>query len=93
MKAAIAVLDFILSNAAKHNVDGESLSSELQQLGLPKGGAWDGDMGPCSHTSAASAALLCPAQSYSEQCTMLAVLSCPRCLFPGFLSPPLFPPC
>uniref|UniRef100_A0A8C2T7W2 COMM domain containing 4 n=1 Tax=Coturnix japonica TaxID=93934 RepID=A0A8C2T7W2_COTJA len=36
VKAAIAVLDFILSNAAKHNVDGESLSSELQQLGLPK---------------------------------------------------------
>uniref|UniRef100_A0A8C9F5M3 COMM domain containing 4 n=1 Tax=Pavo cristatus TaxID=9049 RepID=A0A8C9F5M3_PAVCR len=36
VKATIAVLDFILSNAAKHNVDGESLSSELQQLGLPK---------------------------------------------------------
>ncbi|OXB82006.1 UNVERIFIED_CONTAM: hypothetical protein H355_004089, partial [Colinus virginianus] len=36
VKAAIAVLDFILSSAAKHNVDGESLSSELQQLGLPK---------------------------------------------------------
>lgn len=38
MKATIAVLGFILSSAAKHNVDGESLSSELQQLGLPKGG-------------------------------------------------------
>ncbi|NXK45974.1 COMD4 protein, partial [Chauna torquata] len=36
VKATIAVLDFILSSAAKHNVDGESLSSELQQLGLPK---------------------------------------------------------
>lgn len=60
VKAAIAVLDFILSNAAKHNVDGESLSSELQQLGLPKGGAWDVGTGPCSHTSAAGAALLCP---------------------------------
>lgn len=38
MKATIAVLGFILSSAAKHNVDSESLSSELQQLGLPKGG-------------------------------------------------------
>lgn len=36
IKASIAVLSFILSSAAKHNVDGESLSSELQQLGLPK---------------------------------------------------------
>ncbi|XP_054858714.1 COMM domain-containing protein 4 [Eublepharis macularius] len=36
VKATIAVLNFILSNAAKHNVDSESLSSELQQLGLPK---------------------------------------------------------
>ncbi|NWI02868.1 COMD4 protein, partial [Tichodroma muraria] len=36
VKATIAVLGFILSNAAKHNVDSESLSSELQQLGLPK---------------------------------------------------------
>lgn len=37
IKATVAVLSFILSSAAKHNVDGESLSSELQQLGLPKG--------------------------------------------------------
>lgn len=37
MKATVAVLSFILSSAAKHSVDGESLSSELQQLGLPKG--------------------------------------------------------
>ncbi|XP_060116095.1 COMM domain-containing protein 4 isoform X2 [Heteronotia binoei] len=36
IKATIAVLNFILSSAAKHNVDSESLSSELQQLGLPK---------------------------------------------------------
>ncbi|XP_077173482.1 COMM domain-containing protein 4 isoform X1 [Paroedura picta] len=36
VKATIAVLNFILSSAAKHNVDSESLSSELQQLGLPK---------------------------------------------------------
>ncbi|NWW52756.1 COMD4 protein, partial [Pedionomus torquatus] len=36
VKATIAVLGFILSSAAKHNVDGESLLSELQQLGLPK---------------------------------------------------------
>lgn len=36
IKASIAVLNFILSSAAKHDVDSESLSSELQQLGLPK---------------------------------------------------------
>lgn len=37
IKASVAALSFILSSAAKHNVDSESLSSELQQLGLPKG--------------------------------------------------------
>lgn len=37
IKASIAVLSFILSSAVKHDVDSESLSSELQQLGLPKG--------------------------------------------------------
>ncbi|XP_059496080.1 COMM domain-containing protein 4 [Stegostoma tigrinum] len=36
IKATIAVLNFVLSSAAKYSVDGESLSSELQQLGLPK---------------------------------------------------------
>ena len=36
VKASIAVLSFILCSAAKYNVDGESLSNELQQLGLPK---------------------------------------------------------
>ncbi|XP_010000548.1 PREDICTED: endonuclease 8-like 1, partial [Chaetura pelagica] len=36
VKATIAVLGFILSSAAKHSVDSESLSSELQQLGLPR---------------------------------------------------------
>lgn len=45
MKATIAVLSFILSSAAKHNVDSESLSSELQQLGLPKGNGEGGHPG------------------------------------------------
>uniref|UniRef100_A0A8D2IMM7 COMM domain containing 4 n=1 Tax=Varanus komodoensis TaxID=61221 RepID=A0A8D2IMM7_VARKO len=36
VKAAVAVLSFIFSSAAKHQVDSDSLSSELQQLGLPK---------------------------------------------------------
>lgn len=45
MKATIAVLGFILSSAAKHNVDSESLSSELQQLGLPKGNGEGGHPG------------------------------------------------
>lgn len=37
IKAGVAVLSFIFSSAAKYDVDSESLSSELQQLGLPKG--------------------------------------------------------
>ena len=37
IKASIAALSFILSSAAKHSVDGDSLDNELQQLGLPKG--------------------------------------------------------
>ena len=36
IKASIAALSFILSSAAKYNVDGDSLSNELQQLGLPR---------------------------------------------------------
>ena len=37
VKASIAALSYILTSAAKYSVDGESLSNELQQLGLPKG--------------------------------------------------------
>ena len=37
MKASIATLAFILSSAAKFSVKEGTLSSELQQLGLPKG--------------------------------------------------------
>lgn len=37
VKATTAVLGFILSRAAKHSIGSESLSSGLQQLGLPKG--------------------------------------------------------
>lgn len=36
VKASIAALSFILSSAAKYSVDSDSLSNELQQLGLPK---------------------------------------------------------
>lgn len=36
IKASVAALSFILSSAAKYNVDGDSLSNELQQLGLPR---------------------------------------------------------
>nr|XP_022303853.1 COMM domain-containing protein 4-like isoform X4 [Crassostrea virginica] len=36
VKASIAALTFILSSAAKYHCDGETLSNELQQLGLPK---------------------------------------------------------
>ena len=37
IKASVAALNFILTSAAKYSVDSESLSHELQQLGLPKG--------------------------------------------------------
>ncbi|KAK2183535.1 hypothetical protein NP493_307g00001 [Ridgeia piscesae] len=36
VKASLAALTFILSSAAKFNVEDRTLSSELQQLGLPK---------------------------------------------------------
>ncbi|XP_076467943.1 COMM domain-containing protein 4-like [Babylonia areolata] len=36
VKASIAALTFILSSAAKYDCEDETLSSELQQLGLPK---------------------------------------------------------
>ncbi|XP_033725446.1 COMM domain-containing protein 4-like [Pecten maximus] len=36
VKASLAALSFVLSSAAKYGIDGESLSNELQQLGLPK---------------------------------------------------------
>ncbi|XP_028392280.1 COMM domain-containing protein 4-like [Dendronephthya gigantea] len=36
VKASIAALSFILSSAARYSVDGDSLSNELQQLGLPR---------------------------------------------------------
>jgi len=36
IKATIAAVDFIFSSAGKYSVDGDSLSNELQQLGLPK---------------------------------------------------------
>ena len=37
IKASVAAIAFILSSAAKHSVDGNSLDNEMQQLGLPKG--------------------------------------------------------
>ncbi len=36
IKAAIAALNFVFSSSTRHAVDGETVSSELQQLGLPK---------------------------------------------------------
>ncbi|KAF8784429.1 COMM domain-containing protein 4-like [Argiope bruennichi] len=36
VKATIATISFILTSSAKHGIDEESLSNELQQLGLPK---------------------------------------------------------
>lgn len=38
MKAAVAAMHWIISSAAKYNVEDTTLSTELQQLGLPKGG-------------------------------------------------------
>lgn len=36
VKAAVSATDYIFCNAAKFNVESETLSNELQQLGLPK---------------------------------------------------------
>jgi len=36
IKASVSGLEFIIKSASKHGVDGETLSNELQQLGLPK---------------------------------------------------------
>merc|ERR1712002_796298 len=36
IKASVAGIDFIISSATKHDVEPETLSNELQQLGLPK---------------------------------------------------------
>jgi hypothetical protein len=37
VKACASALNFIFSSSSKHNIDSETLSNELQQLGLPKG--------------------------------------------------------
>ena len=37
IKACISLIEFILTSGAKNQVNSEVLSSELQQLGLPKG--------------------------------------------------------
>ena len=37
IKACVALVEFVLKSAVKYNVNSETLSSELQQLGLPKG--------------------------------------------------------
>ena len=37
VKSCLAALHFILTSASKYHVNSETLSSELQQLGLPKG--------------------------------------------------------
>lgn len=37
MKAIVAALHFIVNGAAKYDVSSETLETELQQLGLPKG--------------------------------------------------------
>ncbi|CAM6103605.1 unnamed protein product [Calypogeia fissa] len=36
VKACVAVLHFFIANGAKFDIDGSTLSKELQQLGLPK---------------------------------------------------------
>lgn len=36
VKASVAALMFVLATSARHGVDAETLSSELQQLGLPR---------------------------------------------------------
>lgn len=59
IKSSVAVLSFILSSAAKHDVDSESLSSELQQLGLPKGENETGALMKLVFSSNTAELLLC----------------------------------
>lgn len=37
IRACVALVEFILKTSAKHSTSSDTLSSELQQLGLPKG--------------------------------------------------------
>ena len=37
IKACVALVEFVLKSATKYNVNSETLATELQQLGLPKG--------------------------------------------------------
>jgi hypothetical protein len=37
VRAVTAAIEFIATTAAKYNTDGETVSNELQQLGLPRG--------------------------------------------------------
>lgn len=49
VKAAVAVLCFIFSSAAKYDVGEDSLSNELQQLGLPNGQSSVCSVFACAH--------------------------------------------
>ena len=37
VKACVSLIEFVLISSSKHTVNSDILSSELQQLGLPKG--------------------------------------------------------
>jgi hypothetical protein len=37
VKACVSLIEFVLISSSKHSVNSDVLSSELQQLGLPKG--------------------------------------------------------
>ena len=40
VKAMMAALTFIVVNSAKYNIAEDTLKTELEQLGMPKGECW-----------------------------------------------------
>jgi hypothetical protein len=64
IRAAVAALEFIITSAAKYDCDTESLSNELQQLGLPKGAQPDVSETNAHHTWTENTTSLC--KSYGD---------------------------
>ena len=66
IKIVIAIIAFFITNAAKNDVDPDTLSTELQQLGLPKGTCAVGRVCPtpfahtaCKHVGCLMQSVVC----------------------------------
>jgi hypothetical protein len=71
VKASVAALLFVLATSARHGVDAETLSSELQQLGLPREHA----MALCRVYSENLTAISSRLQDQSLRCTYISYAS------------------